>query len=305
MNADPGSTTRPLAPATPERVLRGLEWRVIRRLDGQLQGDYRTLFHGVGIDLADLRDYEPGDDVRHIDWNVTARMDTPYVRTYLEERDLTAWFLLDRSASMGFGPTERTKERVLIELATTLARLFTRGGNRVGAILFDNAIERTVPPRSGRQQVLRLAHHLLQPTTASGSTTDLSVLAGAAASTIKRRSLVVIISDFIAEPGWERPVSLLGQRHELVAIRLVDPREVTLPDAGVLVVEDAETGALLSVDTSDPGFRRRFQAAAAERETALEAAAARAGIDLHEVSTDDDLVRALLRITERRRRQRR
>jgi len=141
-------------PATPERVLRRLEWRVIRRLDGQLQGDYRTLFHGVGIDLADLREYEPGDDVRHIDWNVTARMDSPYVRTFLEDREMTAWLLLDRSPSMGFGPTDRPKEAVLIELATTLARLLTRGGNRVGAILFNNTVERTIPPLGGRRQVL-------------------------------------------------------------------------------------------------------------------------------------------------------
>src|SRR5262249_58934527 len=113
-------------------------------------GDYRTLLHGVGIDLADLREYEPGDDVRHIDWNVTARMDSPYVRTYLEDRELTAWLLLDRSPSMGFGPVERSKEVVLVELATTLARLFTRGGNRVAAILFDNTVERTIPPTGGR-----------------------------------------------------------------------------------------------------------------------------------------------------------
>src|SRR5215470_4100772 len=151
------------ATLTPERVLRRLEWRVIRRLDGRLQGDYRTMFHGVGIDFADLRDYELGDDVRHIDWNVTARMDTPYVRTYLEDRELTAWLLLDRSPSMGFGPTERSKESVLIEVSAALARLLSRGGNRIGAILFNNDVERIIPPRSGRNQVLRITHHLLQP----------------------------------------------------------------------------------------------------------------------------------------------
>jgi uncharacterized protein (DUF58 family) len=292
------------APATPERVLRRLEWRVIRRLDGQLQGDYRTLLHGIGIDLADLRDYESGDDIRHIDWNVTARMDTLYVRTYLEERDLTAWLLLDRSPSMGFGPTDRSKEVVLIELTTTLARLFTRGGNRVGAILHNNALERTIPPRSGRNQVLRIAHHLLQPAIPTGTSTDLSDLIRTALSTIKRRSLVVIMSDFISEPGWERPLALLSQRHELVAIHLLDQRELELPDAGVIVVEDAETGELLSVDTSDPEFRRRFHDVAEARQADLQTAARRAGVDLHEVSTQDDLVRALVRIVELRRRRR-
>jgi uncharacterized protein (DUF58 family) len=278
---------------------------VIRRLDGRLQGDYRTLFHGAGIDFADLREYEPGDDVRHIDWNVTARMDSPYVRTYLEDRELTAWLLLDRSPSMGFGPTERTKEQVLIDLGATLARILTRGGNRVGAMLFNNTVERTIRPRTGRDQVLLLTRELLRPAAPTGTATDLSVLVKAAASTIRRRSVVVVVSDFISEPGWERPLALLAQRHELTAIRLSDPREQELPDAGLIVVEDTETGELLSVDTSDPEFRRRFQEVAENQRLALVAAATRSGVELHEVSTDADLVRALVRIVELRRRRKR
>jgi uncharacterized protein (DUF58 family) len=262
------------------------------------------MFHGVGIDFADLRDYELGDDVRHIDWNVTARMDAPYVRTFLEDRELTAWLLLDRSPSMGFGPTARPKELVLVELATTLARLFTRGGNRVGAIVYNNAVERTIPPRGGRVQVLRLTHELLRPSVPTGTTTDLTVLVNAAAAAVRRRSLIILISDFISEPGWERPLSMLAERHELVAIRLVDRRELELPDAGLIVVEDAETGELLSVDTSDPLFRQRFQELVAERQAELRAATRRAGIELDEVSTDDDLFRALLRMIERRKRRR-
>ncbi len=306
MSAESGPRTRSTASVTtPESVLRRLEWQVIRRLDGRLQGDYRTLFRGIGIDFADLRDYEPGDDVRHIDWNVTARMDTPFVRTYLEDRELTAWLLLDRSPSMGFGPTERSKDMVLTDLAATLARLLTRGGNRVGAILYNNAVERTIPPRSGRNQVLGLVHQLLRPAVSTGTATDLTGLVRAGAATIKRRSVIVIISDFISEPGWERPLSLLSQRHELVAIRLFDPHELELPDAGLIVIEDTETGELLSVDTSDPEFRRRFHLAAEARQAELQAAALRAGVDLHEVSTEDDLVRALVRIIELRRRRRR
>jgi uncharacterized protein (DUF58 family) len=304
MSAASGRPPTPASAATPERVLRRLEWRVIRRLDGRLQGDYRTMFHGVGIDFADLRDYELGDDVRHIDWNVTARMDAPYVRTFVEDRELTAWLLLDRSPSMGFGPTARPKELVLVELATTLARLFTRGGNRVGAIVYNNAVERTIPPHGGRVQVLRLAHELLRPSVPTGTTTDLTVLVNAAAATVRRRSLIILISDFISEPGWERPLSMLAERHELVAIRLVDRRELELPDAGLIVVEDAETGELLSVDTSDPLFRQRFQELVAERQAELRAATRRAGIELDEVSTDDDLVRAILRMIERRKRRR-
>jgi uncharacterized protein (DUF58 family) len=295
----------PSSAQTPERILRRLEWRVIRRLDGRLQGDYRTMFHGVGLDLADLREYEPGDDVRHIDWSVTARMDSPYVRTFLEDRELTAWLLLDRSPSMGFGPTERPKEQVLIELSTTLARILTRGGNRVGAILFNNAVEETIEPSSSRNQVLRLTRELLRPAVPTGTTTKLVELVEHASSVIRRRSLIVIISDFISEPGWERPLSVLSRRHEVVALRLSDPRELDLPDAGVLVIEDVETGDLVSVDTSDPAFRRRFHELAAAQEASLQDAARRAGIDLHDVSTEDDLVDAMVRIVERRKRQRR
>ena len=293
------------SPPTPEAVLRRLEWRVLRRLDGRLQGDYRTLLHGSGIDVADLREYEPGDDVRHIDWNVTARTDVPHVRTYLEDRELTAWLLLDRSASMAFGPTERPKEVVLTEIATALARLLTRGGNLVGAILFNNAVERTLPPRNGRNHVLRLTRELQRPTASTGSVTDLGGLIAAGLQTIRRRSLVVIVSDFITEPGWERPLAMLSRRHEVVAIRLYDPREHELPDAGLIVVEDAETGELLSVDTSDPEFRRRYHDVARARDAEMLAAAARARVDLHSVSTEDDLVEALVRIVELRRRRRR
>jgi uncharacterized protein (DUF58 family) len=293
------------AALTPDRVLRRLEWQVIRRLDGRLQGDYGTLLRGVGTDFLDLRAYEFGDDVRHIDWNVTARMDTPYVRQYAEDRELTAWLLLDRSRSMAFGPVDRPKELVLCELAGTIARLLTRGGNRVGAILYDNEVERMIPPRSGRDQVLMLVHDLLRPAASGGSPTALGGLLDIALGMVRRRSLVVVVSDFITQPGWERPLLHLTERHEVVAIRLVDPRELELPDAGVIVVEDAETGEQLEVDSSDPEFRRRLHVAGAAREAALREATRRAGVLLHDVSTEEDLVGALVRVVESRRRRRR
>src|SRR5829696_1541959 len=264
--------TGTLLASTPEEVLHRLEWRVIRRLDGLLQGDYRTIFRGVGLDFRDLREYEPGDDVRHIDWNVTARMDTPYVREYSEDRELTAWLLLDRSPSMGFGPIDRPKELVLCELATTFARLLTRGGNRVAAILFDSEIEQTLPPRNTRNHVLALARSLLRPTRPSGAVTDLTGVLESAVGGIRRRSLVVVVSDFITAPGWERPLLRLTERHEVVAIRLLDPREYELPDAGVIVVQDAETGEQLVVDSSDAEFRRRLREAGEHREAELRSA---------------------------------
>jgi uncharacterized protein (DUF58 family) len=293
------------APLTADRVLRRLEWRVIRRLDGRLQGSYRTLLAGHGTDVRDVREYEDGDDVRHIDWNVTARMDEMYVRRYAEDRELTAWLLLDHSPSMGFGPVDRTKDHVLCEVAATISQLLVRGGNRVGAIVYDNATTRTIPPRQGRDQVLTVIDQVLRPAARRGTVTDLRTLLDVAARTIRRRSLVVLVSDFISEPGWERPLLRLTERHEVVAVRLVEPREVELPDAGLLVVEDAETGEQLVVDSSDPELRRRLRAAGEERERDVRAAARRAGVDLHVISTDDDLVAAFVRIVESRRRPRR
>src|SRR5581483_1806443 len=290
---------------TPDRVLRRLEWRVIRRLDGRLQGDYRTLLRGQGTDFRDLREYEPGDDVRHVDWNVTARMDALYVREYTEDRELTAWLLLDRSPSMGFGPVDRTKEALLCDFTTTIARLLIRNGNRVGAIVYDNQVLRMVPPRQGRNQVLLLIRDLLQPVSASGNVTDLRRLIERASRVIERRSLVVLVSDFISEPGWEKPLARLNQRHEVVAVRLFDPREYELPDAGLISVQDAETGEQLLVDSSDPEFRRRLRRAGEERAIAIRDATRRAGVDLHVISTDDDLVDAFVKIVESRKRQRR
>lgn len=284
---------------TPERLLRQLQWRVVRRLEGRLQGDFRTLLRGNGTDLLGLRLYEWGDDVRHIDWNVTARMDELYVREYAEDRDVTAWLLLDRSRSMAFGGADRTKERVLAELAGVFGQLLVRGGNRIGAIVYDGDGTFLIPPAQGRHQVLRLLERLLQPVS-GGRATDLSVLLEAAARVARRRSLVVLISDFISRPGWERPLVRLTERHEVVALQLVDPREYELPDAGLLFAEDAETGEQLLVDSSDPELRRRLRALAAERDEAIRHAAIAARADLHVVSTADDLLDAFTRIAARR-----
>jgi uncharacterized protein (DUF58 family) len=206
---------------------------------------------------------------------------------------------------MGFGPVSRTKERVLAEVAATLAQLFVRGGNRLAALVYDNDTVTTIPPRQGRNQVLALLRELLRPAAGRGPVTDLRTLIDTASRMIRRRSLVVLVSDFISQPGWERSLLRLSERHEVVAVRLVDPREFDLPDAGLIVVEDAETGEQLMVDSSDPEFRRRLRAAGEEREKAVRDSARRAGVDLHVVSTDDDLVAALVRIVQSRKRRRR
>ncbi len=290
--------------STPERFLLRLEWEVIRRLDGLLQGDYRSLFYGYGVDFADLREYQPGDDIRYIDWNVTARMDTPYVRQYVEDREITAWFLLDLTPSMDFGTVQSLKRSVLIDFVTTIAQLLTRHGNRVGAMFYGNRVERTIPARSGRIQVLRLVNDLLkQPTYATSTATNLAQLLLAGLHTIKRRSVVFIISDFISEPGWEQPLNLLSQRHEVLAIRLWDPREMELPDIGPVIMEDAETGEQLYVDTHDRKFRQRFQEAAQRRQAELAESFKRAGVDALSLSTEEDLVRAIVRFAKLRKRR--
>ena len=287
-------------------MLRRLEWHVVRRLDGILQGDYRSLFMGGGLDFADLREYQTQDDIRYIDWNVTARMNTPFVRQYIEDREIAAWFLLDLSPSMAFGALERDKESVMVDFVATLARLLTRNGNRVGAMFYDNRIEATIPPRGGRTQVLRLINDLLKRQPSSGgSVTDLTGLLESAFNSIKRRSLVFLVSDFICTPGWERPMDQLNRRHDLLAIRLWDPREVELPDIGVVLVEDSETGSQLSVDTSDRKFRRRFSQAARRRESELMQTFKRTGVDQLSLSTEEDLVHAILRFATLRNRMRR
>jgi len=287
-----------------EQALRRLEWTVLRRLDGLLQGDYRTLMRGVGLDLADLREYQSGDDVRHIDWNVTARLQVPHVRVYTEDREMSAWFLLDLSPSVDFGSGTRSKREQLADFVAVLARLLTRHGNRVGAVLYNGGVQAVLPPGSGRRHVLQL----LQRVQASASDSEqppgltrLQELLDSAGHLMRRRSTVFVLSDFISEDGWEGPLTRLALRHEVVAVRLYDPLEQELPDLGLIPLQDAETGELLMVDTHDAGFRARFAQLAAQREEALRRSLGRAGVDTLELATNDELVSSLLRFTELRR----
>ena len=296
---------KPVAGA--ELLLRRLEWTVLRRLDGLLQGDYRTLMRGAGMDLADLREYQHHDDVRHIDWNVTARLQQPHVRVFTEDREMNTWFLLDLSPSMDFGSGEQRKRQVSAEFVAVLARMLTRHGNRVGAMLYGSGVDAVIPARGGRQHVLQLLHTLQtrpeQPDNKNSGPTRLHELLDSAANLVRRRSTIFVLSDFISEAGWERPLGLLAQRHEVVAVRLLDPLELDLPDLGLIPIRDAETGEQLLVDTHDAGFRRRFARIAAQREAQLRQSLKKAGVDALELSTDDDLVSALMRFTDMRKRR--
>ena len=292
------------SPRNPDALLRRLEWTVIRRLDGLLQGDYRTLFRGFGLDLADIREYQYHDDVRHIDWNVTARMGTPYVREYNEDREVTAWFLLDLSPSVDFGSTDVRKRAVLADFVTVLARLLTKHGNRVGALFYGDGVEEMIPARSGRRHVLHILNTLLtRPQLKRAATTNLQDFLQTAFSVMPRRSLVFVISDFISTPGWGKPLAQLAKRHEILAVRLYDPLEMEMPVLGMLVIVDAETGEQLFVDTHDRGFRKRFAEAAQRRERELRHALRDAGVDALELCTDDDLVDAIMRYADLRKRR--
>ena len=286
-----------------DQLLRQLEWTVLRRLDGLLQGDYRTLWRGAGVDLADLREYQHHDDVRHIDWNVTARLQQPYVRQFLEDRDMSAWFLLDLSASVDFGSDDVTKLAVSAGFVATLARVITRHGNRVGAMFYGAGVEGLLAPRASRLHVLELLQRLRapRPREAAGRGTALAELLQAADGAIPRRSLVFVVSDFISQPGWEAGLGRLARRHDVVAVRLWDPLEMALPDVGLVTLQDAETGEQLFVDGSDPAFRERYAALAEEQEAALLDALAQSGADVIELATDDELLDSLMRFADLRR----
>jgi uncharacterized protein (DUF58 family) len=284
---------------TPEAILRRLDFKVAKRLEGLLQGDHKSAFRGQGLDLADLREYQYHDDVRHMDWNVTARLQIPHVREYLEEREITAWFLLDMSPSIDFVSVSVSKRTVLAEFTALICRLLTGKGNRTGALLFSGKVERVIPARGGRRQLLQildaLTHHRAKP-----GPTDLKHALDDAARLIRRRSLIFIVSDFISAPGWEKPLGLLASRHDVVAVRLSDPLEARLPDMGLLTFQDSETGEQMFVDTHDRGFRGRFAALAEAREEVLRTAFQIAGVDAIDLSTEDDITDAVLRFADMR-----
>ncbi len=300
----PAADGRP--PGDAERLLRRLEWTVIRRLDGALQGDYRTLFRGAGMDFADLHEYQAGDDARFIDWNVTARLQVPHVREFQEDREVAAWFLADLSGSLDFGSQAVAKRTLAAQFVAVLARLLARRGNRVGAVLYrgtGRTAEPSIPARSGRLHVLHLLDRMLRVAPARGAEaheTDLAELLTRAQHAMKRRSVVFLVSDFVSRPGWERALGMLARRHEVIAVRLCDPLEQALPDLGMVMMQDAETGEQLFVDTHDRGFRKRFAEAAQRREQALREALAGAGVDCLELSTGDPIDDALLRFAKMR-----
>ena len=290
----------PLAPIrTPEQPgpgplssasLRALELTVGRRVDGLLSGDYRSAFAGLGSELWQVRAYEPGDDVRRIEWNVTARTGQPHVRVELAERVLVTWLVLDSSASMAFGTGDRRKADVAEGVAVAVGYAATKRGNRLGTISFGQS-PTVEPPRQGRRALLDTLQ--LLRTLPAGGTGTLREALELADRVVRQRALVVLVSDFRGPPDWQAPLLRLAGRHTVLAVEIRDPREQELADVGELRLVDPETGRQLRVDTSDRRLRERFAAAAAGERRALVASLASAGVRHVPLSTDGDWLRPL------------
>ncbi len=314
----------------PTELLKKLEFNVLRRLDGFLFGNYTGIFYGPSLDLAEVREYQPGDEVRRIDWNVTARTGTVHVRQYREEKELTAWLVVDLSASMNFGTRRVLKREMALEFAATTAAIMTRHGDKIGAFIVSENGTTIVMPKSGRNQALAIVQgiqdHLAKRRVAEQKPVDDTsplaefkkdldslatepLVAGLEqiSRTIKRRALLFVVSDFIPktvgddEPAWVRLMQRLGAKHELIAVRVVDPLEKALPKVGELRLRDPETGQEIWIDTSDKNLRVAYEKLVLEQTHIIERAMRSARVDMLELNTDKELVEPLLKFTLQRR----
>ena len=291
-------TDRPGPMLTTElmREVRRLHIRTRRRVNDLFAGDFRSAFKGRGMEFADVREYEPGDEVRAIDWNVTARTGRPFIKRFFEERELTVIVAADLSASGGFGSAGKLKSRLIVEVCAALAAAATRDRDKIGLMIFTDRVEHFVPPAKGPRQVLRIMRDLLafEP---AGRGTDLAGALDHLGKVLRRRSLVFVASDFMmpeaVAPAVERSLRILDRRHEVVALTVRDPRERELPPAGMVTLEDPETGQVWLVDTSPSDVRARYAAAARQDEARVSTMLARAGVKRVVLSTDTPFVPAL------------
>ncbi len=264
-------------------------------------GEYHSVFKGRGINFAEVREYQYGDDVRAIDWNVTARTGSPYVKVYEEERELTVMLLVDVSGSGSFGTRERMKGEIAVELCALLAFSAIKNNDKVGLIIFTDRIEKFVPPRKGRSHVLRVLRELLyfKP---EGKGTDVAGALEYLTNVTRRRSVVFLVSDFLTE-GYERALSIAGRRHDVIAVQVGDRREDTLPPVGYIELEDSESGEQLVVNASNPTFRRSLDALTHQRQNAREQAFRKARVDVIRVHTGEPYFDSLRRFFKQRARR--
>ena len=285
----------------PDALLRALDITIGRRVDSLLAGDYRSTLHGDGTELAQVRPYVPGDDVRRIDWNVTARTGEPHVRVHLAERVLVSWLVLDTSASMQFGTADRRKADVAEGVAIAVGHIATRRGNRLGAITFGDSNPRSVPPKQGRVGLLGLLA-TLQAEGEDAGTGSLGEAIDRTGALARQRALVVLVSDFRGRLDWRRPLLALAGRHDVVAVEIRDPREQELPNMGELWLVDPETGRQLRVDTRSARLRARFAAAAAAERDEVATTLAGLGVRHVVLSTEGEWLPPLTVFLRRRRR---
>jgi uncharacterized protein (DUF58 family) len=275
------------------RKIRYLQIRTSKAVNDVLAGQYESVFKGRGMEFDEVREYQPGDEIRTIDWNVTARMGHPYVKRFVEERELTVVFLVDLSASGAFGSVRQTKNEVAAELCALLAFAAIKNNDKVGLIVFTDEVEMFIPPKKGVSHVLRVIRELLafEPQQVR---TDISLGLDYLGRVTSRRCVVFLISDFQGS-GFEKPMRVLGKRHDLIAVTISDPREVRMPNVGLLELEDAETGETVLIDTGSAAVRKRYQQFGHERGEAMREAFAAMDVDQIEISTGEDYVRPLVR----------
>ena len=290
----------------PDEVLRRLELTITRKLDGLLQGDYRGLVPGHGSELGETREYQPGDDTRRIDWNVTARMRVPHVRETIADRELETWLLIDQSASLDFGTAQCEKRDLVLNAAAAVGFLTARNGNRLGAMLLQpGATPLIIPARTGRAHLQAVLHRVVTaPRLEGAGPTDLATGIGQLGAAMKRRGLAVVISDWLDPTAWQMPLRRLGVRHDVLAVEVIDPREMALADVGVLHLVDPETGRVYEVQTSDAALRERYAVAAAAQRTAIDGDLTASGADHLVMRTDTDWLLDLVRFVTSRRRNR-
>jgi uncharacterized protein (DUF58 family) len=297
--------------AVPREILkqvREIELRTRGLVDAIFGGEYHSVFRGQGMEFAEVRDYQLGDDIRHIDWNVTARMAHPYVKKHVEERELTVLLAVDLSGSEQFGTRTRFKAEAAAEVAAVLALSAVRNNDRVGLIIFTDRVEHVVPPKKGRRHVLRLIRDVLA-WVPDGRGTDIAGALDYAARLLSHRGIIFIMSDFIpaadARPAeaWEKTLRTVARRHDVVAVSISDVADTVLPDAGLLVLTDPETGREVAVDTSRDMLRGEFERAVVEEQGEVRRLFRRLGVDEIEVRTDSSAVRPLLDFFRRRERK--
>jgi uncharacterized protein (DUF58 family) len=299
--ATPASTAALADAARAEPALSKLQLIITHKLDGLLQGDYLGLLSGPGSEPGESREYRPGDDVRRMDWPLTARTTVPHVRQTVADRELETWLAVDLSASLDFGTARCTKRDLVIAAAASLAHLTTRGGNRIGAVVGTGTELTRLPARPGRKEAQGLLRKIAT-TSVRGGRSDLGALIDALNQPPRRRGMAVVISDFMVDPEqWSQPLRKLGVRHDLLAVEILDPREIEMPDAGVMEFVDAESGRIHEIQTSDPKLRERYASAAAAQRSAIASAIRGAGAAHLRLRTDSDWLFDIVRFVSAQR----